>query len=103
MQQRIWTISRAYAVPAYRNGWADPIITGNANAARAETATWDNVEFTGLRWPGPNSVAVDAVAGGFDQVDMVSEVLQGRPAADVVADYHSRWVQIWQDYGLPGE
>jgi len=103
VQQRIWTISRAYAVPAYRNGWADPIITGNANAARAETATWDNVEFTGLRWPGPNSVAVDAVAGGFDQVDMVSEVLQGRPAADVVADYHSRWVQIWQDYGLPGE
>jgi hypothetical protein len=30
-------------------------------------------------------------------------VLQGRPAADVVADYHDRWVQIWQDYGLSGE
>lgn len=103
VQQRIWTISRAYAVPAYRSGWTDPIITGNANSARAETATWDNVAFTGLRWPGPPSVAVDAVGGGFDQVDMVAEVLQGRPAADVVADYHSRWVQIWQDYGLPGE
>jgi multiple sugar transport system substrate-binding protein len=103
VQQRIWTISRAYAVPAYRNGWTDPIIADNANAARAETATWDNVEFTGLRWPGPPSVAVDAVGGGFDQVDMVAEVLQGRSAAEVVEDYHGRWVQIWQDYGLPGE
>jgi len=103
VQQRIWTISLAYAVPAYKNGWSDPIITGNSNAARAESATWDNVEFTGLRWPGPPSVAVDAVGGGFDQVDMVAEVLQGRPAAEVVEDYHGRWVQIWQDYGLPGE
>jgi len=103
VQQRIWTISRAYAVPAYRNGWTDPIITENANSARAETATWDNVEFTGLRWPGPPSVAVDAVGGGFDQVDMVGQVLQGTSAADAVAEYHNRWVQIWQDYGLPGE
>lgn len=103
VQQRIWTISRAYAVPAYRSGWSNPIIADNPNAARGETATWDNMTFTGLRWPGPPSVAVDAVGGGFDQVDMVAEVLQGRPVADVVADYHSRWVQIWQDYGLPGE
>lgn len=103
VQQRIWSISRAYAVPAYRNGWSDPIIADNANAARAETATWDNVEFTGLRWPGPPSVAVDAVAGGFDQVDMVAAVLQGQPAEEVVEEYHNRWVQLWQDYGLPGE
>ncbi len=103
VQQRIWSISRAYAVPAYRNGWSDPIIADNPNAARAEAATWENVEFTGLRWPGPPSVAVDAVGGGFDQVDMVAEVLQGRPAAEVVEDYHNRWVQVWQDYGLPGE
>ncbi len=103
VQQRIWTISRAYAVPAYRNGWTDPIITDNANASRAETATWDNETFTGLRWPGPSSVAVDAVGGGFDQVDMIAAVLQGQSSADVVEDYHNRWVQLWQDYGLPGE
>jgi multiple sugar transport system substrate-binding protein len=103
VQRRIWEISLAYAVPAYRNGWDDPIIADNSNASRAETATWDNETFTGLRWPGPPSVAVDTVAGGFDQVDMVAEVLQGRSAAEVVEDYHNRWVQIWQDYGLPGE
>ncbi len=103
VQQRIWEISLAYAVPAYLNGWDDPIITENANASRAKSATYDNTEFTGLRWPGPPSVAVDAVGGGFDQVDMVAEVLQGRSATEVVEDYHNRWVEIWRDYGLPGE
>jgi multiple sugar transport system substrate-binding protein len=103
VQQRIWTISLAYAVPAYKNGWSDPIITGAANSMAAEPAVWDNVEFTGLRWPGPPSEAVDAVNGGFDQVDMVAEALQGRSAEEVVADYHDRWVSLWQDYGLPGE
>lgn len=103
VQKRIWTISLAYAVPAYRNGWTDPIIADNPNAARAETATWDNLEFTGLRWPGPSSVAVDAVNGGFDQVDMVAAVLQGQSSQEVVEEYHNRWVQLWQDYGLSGE
>ena len=103
VQQRIWEISLAYAVPAYRNGWSNEIITSSENSMRAESATWDNNEFTGLRWPGPHSVAVDAVGGSFDQVDMVAEVLQGRSVDEVVTDYHNRWVSIWQDYGLPGE
>lgn len=103
VQQRIWEISLAYAVPAYRNGWENEVIVGSDNAKRAEAAVWNNNEFTGLRWPGPHSVAVDAVAGSFDQVDMVAEVLQGRSVDEVVSDYHNRWVSVWQDYGLPGE
>lgn len=103
VQQRIWEISRSYAVPAYKNGWSDPIITETPNSIAAEPAVWNNIDFTGLRWPGPSSVAVDAVAGSFDQTDMIAEVLQGRSAEDVVKDYHNRWVQVWQDFGLPGE
>jgi multiple sugar transport system substrate-binding protein len=103
VQQRIWQISRAYAVPAYKNGWSDPIITGSPNSIAAEPAVWNNIDFTGLRWPGPSSVAVDAVAGSFDQTDMVAEVLQGKSAQDVVKDYQQRWIQVWQDFGLPGE
>ena len=103
VQQRIWEISLAYAVPAYRNGWENEVITGSDNAKAAEAAVWNNNEFTGLRWPGPHSVAVDAVAGSFDQVDMVAEVLQGRSIEEVVQNYHDRWVTLWQDYGLPGE
>lgn len=103
VQQRIWEISLAYAVPAYRDGWSNDVITGSDNAMRAEGAVWNNNEFTGLRWPGPHSVAVDSVAGSFDQVDMIGEVLQGRAVEEVVEDYHNRWVQVWQDFGLPGE
>lgn len=103
VQQRIWEISLAYAVPAYRNGWTDPIVTSSPNSVRAEAAVWNNIDFTGLRWPGPSSAAVDAVGGSFDQTDMIGAVLQGRSSEEVVAEYHDRWVQIWQDFGLPGE
>jgi multiple sugar transport system substrate-binding protein len=103
VQQRIWEISLAYAVPAYASGWEDPIIAENSNANRSRPAVWDNETFTGLRWPGPNSVAVDAVGGGFDLVDLVGEIMQGTPTADAVAEYHDRFVLLWQDYGLPGE
>jgi multiple sugar transport system substrate-binding protein len=103
VQQRIWEISLAYAVPAYKNGWTDPLVANSPNSMRAEPAVWNNLDFTGLRWPGPSSAAVDAVAGSFDQTDMIGAVLQGRPAAEVVAEYHDRWVTIWQDFGLPGE
>src|SRR5690606_11411608 len=39
VQQRIWEISLAYAVPAYRNGWSNEIITSSENSMRAESAT----------------------------------------------------------------
>jgi multiple sugar transport system substrate-binding protein len=103
VQQRIWQISLSYAVPAYRNGWSDPIVTGAPNSMRAEPAVWNNLDFTGLRWPGPASAAVDAVAGSFDQTDMIAAVLQGRPAEEVVAEYHDKWVMLWQDFGFAGE
>ncbi len=103
VQRRIWEISRAYAVPAYLSGWDDPMITENANASRARSSTYDNQDFTGLRWPGPPSVAVDTIAGGFELVDLIGEVLQGQSPADAVEEYHERFVEIWQDFGLPGE
>ena len=103
VQQRIWEISLAYAVPAYKNGWTDPLVTNTPNSVLAEPAVWNNIDFTGLRYPGPSSAALDAITGGFDQTDMIAEVLQGRSSADVVAEYHDRWVQVFQDFGLPGE
>jgi multiple sugar transport system substrate-binding protein len=103
VQQRIWEISLAYAVPAYRNGWSDPLVTNTPNSMRAEPAVWNNTEFTGLRYPGPSSAALDAITGSWDQTDMIAEVLQGRSSEEVVAEYHDRWVQVYQDFGLPGE
>lgn len=103
VQQRLWQTSTSYVLPAYRNGWSHELIQGVDNSARAEPYVWSESGFTGLRWPGPASPAVDSVAGGNDHTDMVAELLQGRSAAEVVEDYHERFVQSWQDFGLKGE
>lgn len=103
VQERIWTISQSYALPAYKNGWAHDLIQSVDNSKRIEPVVWNDAGFTGLRWPGPYSAAIDSVNGGNDHTDMVAEVLQGRDIEEVVADYHQRWVQLWQDFGLKGE
>jgi multiple sugar transport system substrate-binding protein len=103
VQEKIWTISQSYALPAYKNGWASEIIQSVDNSKRAEPVVWNTSGFNGLRWPGPSSAAVDAINGGNDHTDMMAEILQGRPIPEVVEDYHKRWVQIFQDFGLKGE
>ncbi|MGH2532359.1 MAG: ABC transporter substrate-binding protein [Thermomicrobiales bacterium] len=103
VQQRIYDISRAYAAPAYRNPWSWEVLQTEDNSTRAEPVVWNEDRFTGLRWPGPSSAAVDAVGGGNYHTDMAAEVIQGKPADEVAAEYHERFVQIWKDFGLQGE
>ncbi|HKG24427.1 MAG TPA: extracellular solute-binding protein, partial [Thermomicrobiales bacterium] len=103
VQERIWTISQSYALPAYKNGWASELIQSVDNSKRCEPVVWSTGGFTGFRWPGPNTAAVDTIFGGNDHTDMMAEVLQGRSIPEVVEDYHKRWVQIYQDHGFKGE
>jgi multiple sugar transport system substrate-binding protein len=103
VQEKIWTISQSYALPAYKNGWAHELVQSVDNSKRIEPVVWNDAGFTGLRWPGPYSAAVDSVSGGNDHTDMMAEVLQGGEIAKIVEDYHKRWVQVWQDFGLKGE
>jgi multiple sugar transport system substrate-binding protein len=103
VQERIWTISQSYALPAYKNGWSHELIQSVDNSKRAEPVVWNEAGFTGLRWPGPYSAAVDSVAGSNDHTDMMAEVLQGKPVDQAVKEYHERWVQTWQDFGLKGK
>ena len=35
--------------------------------------------------------------------DMVSDILRGTAVADAVKTAHDRYVQIFQEFGLPGE
>jgi multiple sugar transport system substrate-binding protein len=103
VQERIWTISQGYALPAYKNGWSSEIVQSVENSKRCEPVVWNESGFTGQRWPGPPSAAIDAVEGGTYHTDMMAEVMQGKPAEEVVADYHRKFVQIWQDFGFKGE
>ena len=103
VQEEIWRISTSYALPAYQAGWDNPIVTENPNSVRARDLALNETDFTGLRWPGPENEPVGSIGAGVFFTDMVAEVLQGRPAAEVAEDYHQQFVQIYQDFGLPGE
>jgi multiple sugar transport system substrate-binding protein len=103
VREKIWSISTGYALPAYKNGWDNEIITGNANSMRAKDIALNDVGFTGLPWPGQNNAAVASIDAGTYFTDMMSEILQGRSTEDVVKDYHDKFVQIYQDFGFKGK
>jgi multiple sugar transport system substrate-binding protein len=103
VQERVWGISTGYALPAYASGAENPIITGNDNAKRGMEIALTDTGFYGLAWPGPVNEAVGSIGEGVFYTDMMSEIIQGRSAEEVVADYHDQFVQIYQDFGFSGE
>jgi multiple sugar transport system substrate-binding protein len=103
VQERVWSISTGYALPAYASGWDSPIITEDENSMRGKAIALNETDFTGLQWPGPLSEAVGSINEGVFFTDMMSEIIQGRAVDEVVADYHDQFVQIFQDFGLEGE
>ncbi len=103
VQDRIWSISTAYALPAYTNGWESPIVAENANSLAAKTIALNETDFTGLQWPGPLNEAVGSIAEGTYFTDAMAEILQGGSVEEVVANYHEQFVQIYQDFGFDGE
>jgi multiple sugar transport system substrate-binding protein len=102
VQQQIWKISTAYALPAWANGWEDPIISGNKiSIAYKEVA--DNKDWTGAESPGPKTAAIAAVLAGNIGTDMAGEVLSGKAPKDAAASAQQRSVKIFKEYGLKGE
>lgn len=103
VQERVWTISTGYALPSYASGADSPIITDNPNGARGMEIALTDTGFYGLAWPGPVNEPIGSIGEGVFFTDMMSEVIQGRSAEEVAADYHDQFVQIYQDFGYPGE
>ncbi len=101
--ERIWSISTGYALPAYADGWDNAIIAENPNSLRARDMALTETGFNGLPWPGEDNEALASIAAGTPFTDMMSEVLQGQPVEEVVANYHEMFVQIYQDFGREGE
>ena len=96
-------ISPAYVLPPYKKLWSDPLVQNDRNAKAAEAFAYPAEYFPGLRYPGPPSAAIDAIGGGTYHTDMMAEILQGKAVADVVKDYHNKFVQIFKDFGLKGQ
>jgi multiple sugar transport system substrate-binding protein len=102
VQKQIWQISLGYAVPPFTKGWDDPLIQNDAVAKAAQAIAFNPNPFSGYRWPGPPSAAIDTVVNGTYHTDMIGEAIQGKSAEDVAKDYHNRFVQIWKDNGFKG-
>ena len=103
VQERVWSISTGYALPAYTNRWESPIITENPISMAGKEIAMNVTDFTGLQWPGPLNEAIGSIGEGVFFTDMMAEILQGGEVEEVVANYHDQFVQIFQDFGLDGE
>ena len=102
VQRTIWRISIAYALPAYDNGWSDPMVA-NHPISRKYRAVVDNEDWWGLATPGPIQAAVDAVAASFIFTDTMAEILKGKPTRQAVEEMHRRAVTLYKEFGLKGE
>lgn len=103
VMERIWSISSGYALPAFTDGWTNPVVLDNENGRRASEIALTETDFNGLPWPGEDNDALAAISSGVYFTDMMSEILQGRDTEDVVDDYSSQFVQIYQEFGREGE
>ncbi|HEV8633382.1 MAG TPA: extracellular solute-binding protein [Chloroflexota bacterium] len=101
-QKTIWSISKAYALPAYAKGWEDPIVKNFPNSIRFKPI-YDNEDWWGLATPGPLSAAVDAVGVSNMYTDAMGEILKGKPVKQVAEEMHKRAVRIFKEFGLKGE
>jgi hypothetical protein len=55
------------------------------------------------QYPGPPmNPALDSIGAAGIENDMVADILRGTPVADAVKACHDRYVQVFQEFGLPG-
>ena len=103
VQNQLLVTSPGYVLPPYKNNWQNPLVQNNVNSKASFPLAYPTGEsFTGLRFPGPPSAAMDTIGGGTYYTDMLAEVLQGKSPEDAVKSYHDRFIQIFKDFGLKG-
>jgi len=103
VQNQLLLTSSGYVLPPYKNAWSSPFVQNNVNAKASQPLAYPTgTPFTGLRFPGPPSAAMDTIGGGTYYTDMMAEVLQGKSPEDAVKGYHDRFIQIFKDFGLKG-
>lgn len=105
-QRPMWGAGGGFALPAYNAGWDDPGLTGapwidQARRFRQELGDGGFVSATGNG--GPETAASQAIGALRFGAGMLRAVLEGRPAASVVAETHGRAVDLFRTFGLPGD
>ena len=97
--------SPAFSLPAYEGLWDESVyIPTNPVAQDQKVVALDRLGIIPQQYPGPplNPAMSSAGSAGI-QNDMVADILRGTPAAEAVKTCHERYVQIFKEFGLPGE
>lgn len=105
-QDAIFSNAPAFALPAYEKLWTESkyIPTDKVAMEQMKVATDPNGWVIPGEYPGPaHNPAIAAANTAGVQADMVADVLRGTPVKEAVETAHKRYVQIFKEFGLPGE
>lgn len=96
--------SPAYALPAYTNLWDMSEYTkSNEMSMQIKPAALDDSGIVAGQWPGPASPALSAIENAGVWNDMVNAIITGTAVEEAVATAHDRMVDVFKEFGLPGE
>lgn len=101
---RVYEVATSYAIPAYENMWEWDVITSVPNTLVQKAAALDPIGWNGIAYPGPSSAAIGAVGAANIHTDMIASVINGEATPEeAAAQAARRAIQIFQEFGMPGE
>jgi multiple sugar transport system substrate-binding protein len=104
IMQDIFGAAVNYAVPAYNNQWEWEVLTSQPISIALKPVAQDPSGWNGLAWPGPSTAQIGAVGTANLHTDMVANVVTGQmTAAEAVANAEEQSIQIFKEFGAPGE
>jgi hypothetical protein len=96
--------SPAYALPCYVDLWEmSEVAKSNEVTMQQMSSALDESGIDAGIYPGPAQPAISALDESGAWNDMVNAILTGTPVEQAVADAHARMVEIFKEFGLPGE
>ena len=94
----------SYALPAYEPQWEWENITSNPVSMQMKDAALDPAGWNGLGWPGPSTAQAGAVDESNIDTDIFANVINGgMTVEEAVADAQKKAVEIFKEFGAPGE
>jgi len=100
----IFSNAVSYALPAYVPQWDWELITSNPTTMLMKDGALDPSGWNGFGWPGPETAQSGAVDESNIDTDIVANVINGSMTVEeAVADAHRKAVEIFKEFGAPGE
>ena len=100
----VFAAAPAFALPCFTDLWEkSAYIQTDEVALQQKSSSLDPAGIDPTIYPGPNSPAMAAIGASGIWNDMINAILAGTPAPESVATAHERMVEVFKEFGLPGE